>query len=165
MNITLKQGDIEQAVKMFVERQGINLYNKVLEIDFAMGRGKNGLSASLLISDIAVPGFTHEDDRLTAKASNVTGLVGGTVTKDTDTKKVEQTAAVAVATAEPVVTLVDNTPEIPVTAPATLAEVKEAGMAVAVEVATQETEAPLAAEVAPVPAAEAQIKPTTSLFG
>jgi hypothetical protein len=172
MNITLKQSDIEKAVRMYIERQGFHLQNKTLGIDFSMGRGVNGLSAALSIEDsMVIPGFTDQVDPGTDAPSQAVQAMlnnnAGITNKVIGTYKVKK----AVVEAEPVVVEVDEVLEVAKVAPATLAET----IAAVAAVATPETEAakaePIAeakvTELTPALAvvAEAQAKPTTSLFG
>jgi hypothetical protein len=198
MNITLKQADIEKAVRLYIERQGFHLLNKTLSIDFSMGRGENGLSAILTIEDaVTIPGYTDQTDPVAGISAGpsaaVQALAAAVSLPATETVKPTQPEGLtkraadqvilpgggevkpmlkAAADPDPVAVVVDEVVEVAKVAPATLAEVAEAGIAVAA-VATQETEAAAAApvaeakvaEAAPAPVAEAQAKPTTSLFG
>lgn len=52
MLVTLKQKEIEAALTLYVQSQGINLTNKRLEIQFTAGRKEAGISAEVDISDI-----------------------------------------------------------------------------------------------------------------
>lgn len=47
MNITLKQRDIELALKMYLSAQGIILTNRSFNVEFTAGRKDSGLSASI----------------------------------------------------------------------------------------------------------------------
>lgn len=51
MQITLKQSEIESALKFYIEGQGIQLNGKVIEITFISGRKNNGLSAEVSIEN------------------------------------------------------------------------------------------------------------------
>lgn len=51
MQITLKQSEIESALKFYIESQGIKLDGKVIEITFISGRKNNGLSAEVSIEN------------------------------------------------------------------------------------------------------------------
>lgn len=65
MDITLKQTEIEAAVRRYVvETIGVNLTGKRLGIQFSATRGAAGIVASLSIedaSDVIIPGFTDRD--------------------------------------------------------------------------------------------------------
>lgn len=47
MNITLKQRDIELALKMYLSAQGIILSNRKFTVEFTAGRKDSGLSATI----------------------------------------------------------------------------------------------------------------------
>lgn len=178
MNITLKQTDIEKAIRLYIERQGFHLHNKTLSIDFSMGRGDNGLSAILAIEDaVTIPGFTDQvsQDVPSAAVQAMVAAVSLPSTTETATPtdpipraKSEQLilpgggeigSAPITKVAEPdPVTVVAEEVEVVKVAPATLAEDAEASVTTPV-VATQET------ELTSVVTTEAQVKPTTSLFG
>lgn len=51
MQIILKQRDIEQAVKAYIEAQGIKTAGKTIEIGFTAGRGSTGLTAEIELID------------------------------------------------------------------------------------------------------------------
>lgn len=51
MQITLKQKDIEAALKQYIASQGIRLYGKIVDIAFTAGRKETGISADLVIED------------------------------------------------------------------------------------------------------------------
>lgn len=73
MQIQLKQPEIEQALKMFIAKQGINLTGKNISIEFTSGRKNNGLTADLVIEDVVIPNQT-----ITAAlehAGNITSVV------------------------------------------------------------------------------------------
>lgn len=178
MNITLKQTDIEKAIRLYIERQGFHLHNKTLSIDFSMGRGDNGLSAILAIEDaVTIPGFTDQvsQDVPSAAVQALAAAVSLPATAETATStdlipsaKSEQLillgggeiqAAPIAKVAEPdPVTVVAEEVEVVKVAPATLAEDAEASVTTPAA-ATEET------EVASAVTTEAQAKPTTSLFG
>lgn len=65
MDITLKQTEIEAAVRRYVvETIGVNLTGKRLGIQFSATRGASGIIASLSIEDVSeviIPGFTDRD--------------------------------------------------------------------------------------------------------
>lgn len=184
MEITLKQPDIEKAVRLHVERQGISLRNKNLTIDFSMGRGANGLVANLTIEDVEIPGFnepepTAADMPSAAVQAMVTGTnqgkvatkVAGSKPNTAEMQELKEAAKADVAVTAPIVE-VNGVVEVPVTAPATLAEVIEAGIPA---IATPATEAAAAEPMAEAKVAEADPTPgatdapapktTTSLFG
>lgn len=52
MQITLKQSEIEAALKAFVQSQGISLFNKSIAISFTAGRKESGISAEIDIDDV-----------------------------------------------------------------------------------------------------------------
>lgn len=56
MLVTLKQKEIEAALKLYVSQRGINLAGKTVEIQFTAGRKEAGISAEVDIDDIAVVG-------------------------------------------------------------------------------------------------------------
>ena len=51
MLIQLRQSEIEQALKRYIQDQGISLYGKTIEISFTSGRKDNGVSADLDINE------------------------------------------------------------------------------------------------------------------
>ena len=51
MQITLKQSEIEVALKNYIVVQGINLTGKTIEVAFTAGRKEAGISAELDIND------------------------------------------------------------------------------------------------------------------
>lgn len=177
MNITLKQNDIEKAVRLYIERQGFHLHNKTLGIDFSMGRGDNGLSASVTIEDsVVIPGFTDAVDKDSGPSEAVKAMAAGTHVTHAPASPV----AAVTAAAEPIAAVVDEVVEEAKTAPATLKEAAEALLvpsdspaAAAVlqqtaPVATAEAkvaDASTSATPAAAMAAPAEAKPTTSLFG
>lgn len=179
MDITLKQSDIEKAVKMYVERQGIHLHSKTLEIAFAMGRGTNGLSANLTITDVSLPAYDAAADAPKVSGSaNVDGALTGSSEGTTALKFAEHPAGKAIKSSDTAITgqvVVPDTAaaetEVATTAPATKEEVAEAAIATpATEAAAADTgavaEAKPATEAEPVATAEASpAKATTSLFG
>ena len=58
MQIQLKQPEIEQALTMYIAKQGINLTGKNITIEFTSGRKNNGLTADLVIEDVVIPNGT-----------------------------------------------------------------------------------------------------------
>lgn len=74
MQISLKQSEIEAALKQYIVQQGINLAGKDVEIAFTAGRKETGLSADINIEDAAqtnVPVGTVSADAVTAAANLV----------------------------------------------------------------------------------------------
>lgn len=125
MNIILKQSDIEKAVRQHIVNQGISLRNKTLGITFNMGRGENGLSASLTIEDVEIPGFDQPEP--------LTGDTPAQPVTDhaADAAKPVLTAGndmvqPAAAVQETTPSIVNGVPEVAKTAPATLVEAAEA---------------------------------------
>lgn len=55
MRIQLKQNEIEEAIKGFLNRQGIHVKGKAVEMAFTSGRKNNGLSVEVMIEDEALP--------------------------------------------------------------------------------------------------------------
>lgn len=172
MNIILKQDDIQKAVRMYVERQGIHLFNKTLDITFNMGRGDNGLSASLTIEDITIPGFTDtpdEDDAAKAAGPSeaVKAMAATHVAKDPIAKasKAEVKAEVAKAdVAAPAATAVVAAPVVADPAPAEV--IGNGVLAEAAQALLVPADVAVAAVATPATeAAAAEAKPTTSLFG
>lgn len=175
MNITLKQDDIEKAVKMYIERQGFHLHNKTVAIDFSMGRGDNGLSAILTIEDsVHIPGFSHDDEVVKTQAAPsaaVQAMVIKAATSDSDAK------VTATATPAPAAAVVDEVVEEAKTDSSALKEAAEALLAPgdslaaaavlqeATPVATAEAKTAEAPAAATATASTAEAKPTTSLFG
>jgi len=51
MQITLKQREIEAALRLYVTNNGINLNGKTVEIGFTAGRKEGGLIADISIED------------------------------------------------------------------------------------------------------------------
>lgn len=172
MNIILKQADIEKALRQYVERQGFSLRNKTFAVGFTHGRGDNGLSASVTIEDIEIPGYTDGND-MVYPAAQPSAAVQAMATV-TPLQAVKEVAAVTAAAIE-----VDGQAEEAVLAPATLAEIKEAGIPVevpaAVTAAFKEAEDIMAAASTKEPEANEEVKvqteaaptpvKTTSLFG
>lgn len=54
MLIQLRQSEIEEALKMYVTRQGFSLAGKHVDIAFTASRGNNGITADLDITDALV---------------------------------------------------------------------------------------------------------------
>lgn len=51
MLIQLRQSEIEDAVKMYVTAQGINLTGKKIDMNFTAGRGSAGITVDIDIAD------------------------------------------------------------------------------------------------------------------
>ena len=63
MQIQLKQPEIEEALRDYIVKQGINLSGRDVAITFTSGRKDNGISADMDISDIQyIPGFEGDED-------------------------------------------------------------------------------------------------------
>lgn len=73
MQITLKQPDINAAVRAYVISQGINLTSKDFSVKFSMGRGPDALAAEVTITPMALPDFGGDE----VQTGNT---AGGTVT-------------------------------------------------------------------------------------
>jgi hypothetical protein len=76
MIINLKQLEIEQALRAYVQAQGISLQGKDISISFTAGRKDAGLSAEICIDDIEIPGFSsvEEDSTKSTQAATVVTL-------------------------------------------------------------------------------------------
>lgn len=73
MQITLKQPEIEQALKQYVSQKGFNLDGKSVAVDFTAGRKEAGLTADISIEDLPqLPAMEDEAAKtpLTLVASN-----------------------------------------------------------------------------------------------
>lgn len=57
MQVTLKQTEIEAALKGFITAQGISLNNKQVTVSFTAGRKESGISAEIEIDDLDIPEF------------------------------------------------------------------------------------------------------------
>ena len=55
MQISLKQNEIEVALKNYVSQQGISLYARDVSIAFTAGRKESGISAEITIEDADIP--------------------------------------------------------------------------------------------------------------
>lgn len=55
MQISLKQSEIEVALKNYVSQQGISLYARDVSIAFTAGRKESGISAEITIEDADIP--------------------------------------------------------------------------------------------------------------
>ena len=55
MQVSLKQNEIEAALKGYISQQGINVNGKQINIVFTAGRKASGITADLTIDDIELP--------------------------------------------------------------------------------------------------------------
>lgn len=78
MQITLRQREIEAALKGYVLQQGINLTGKTIAIAFTAGRKESGISAEI---DIEEAGYTGIPGYSDAEADKVEAPVALTVVK------------------------------------------------------------------------------------
>jgi len=69
MQIQLKQNEIVTALKQYISGQGISLDGKDVKISFTAGRKESGITADLVIEDVAIPGYTNEPAEEVAKAA------------------------------------------------------------------------------------------------
>ena len=60
MQITLKQSEIEVALKNYVADQGISLYAKEVSLVFTAGRKEAGISVEINIEDTDIPEFGEQ---------------------------------------------------------------------------------------------------------
>lgn len=67
MQILLKQHNIEEALRDYVSKQGINLRGKEVSISFTSGRKNNGLTADINITEAEVqfPDIPDEEEEVT----------------------------------------------------------------------------------------------------
>ena len=61
MQITLKQREIESALKAYIVQQGFSLDGKTVEINFTAGRGTTGLLADMDIENAKSDASIHSD--------------------------------------------------------------------------------------------------------
>ena len=71
MQITLKQSDIEQALKAHIANLGVNLVGKTVGMTFTAGRKAAGISVELNIDDTDTPSLGE-------RLNNVTQIVPAT---------------------------------------------------------------------------------------
>lgn len=71
MLIQLRQSEIEQALKRYIQDQGISLHGKTIEISFTSGRKDNGVSADLDINEVEE---THELTMAVSPAGVIQGF-------------------------------------------------------------------------------------------
>ena len=64
MQITLKQSEIETALKNYINQCGVSLANKTITVAFTAGRKESGISAELDIDDtpLTIPGYETADE-------------------------------------------------------------------------------------------------------
>lgn len=55
MRIQLKQPEIEEAIGIFLSEQGIDVYSKIVTMEFTAGRKNKGISVEVLVEDAAIP--------------------------------------------------------------------------------------------------------------
>ena len=125
MQITLKQSEIEVALKNYIVVQGINLTGKTIEVAFTAGRKEAGISAELDINDAgtestSVPGlFLHRPFEPAVAVNTATATPVTPVTAKRNVQPIQSevpTAAVVdevVAEEEPV----EAAPVVPAEAP------------------------------------------------
>ena len=59
MQVTLKQSEIEVALKNYIQAMGINLAGKSIDVAFTAGRKEAGISAELDINETGQPQVTY----------------------------------------------------------------------------------------------------------
>lgn len=95
MLIQLRQNEIEEAVKMYVAAQGINLYGKKVDMNFTAGRGSAGITVDLDIVDAKLSDLAQP----VARAAFQPALVQGEFTPAAAPAPAEARAATAPAPA------------------------------------------------------------------
>ena len=71
MQVTLKQSEIEVALKNYIQAMGINLAGKSIDVAFTAGRKEAGISAELDINETGQPQvFLHRE----AQEPEITGI-------------------------------------------------------------------------------------------
>lgn len=159
MNIILKQPEIEKALQQYLLGQGVVLRNKQMAVDFTSGRSGRGLTVSIDITDVDIPGFTNIFPLIDVSAP-VAAMATGECNVATDTPEDIPEAV------QPAAEATDPAPAEPAAEPEPVVEA-----APEVTVApTPEPEPEVAPEPTPEPVQEAVAdeapKPTTtSLFG
>lgn len=73
MQIQLRQIEIEQALKQYITKQGINLSNQSVDISFTAGRKGGGLLADITIKDL--PFFPSLEEEAPAVIKPVLSVV------------------------------------------------------------------------------------------
>lgn len=77
MEIQIKQAELVEGVKHYISNQGINLVDKDVTIVFTARRKGGGISATMTIKDIDIPGFSEpEEEAAVVEPSKETGLFG-----------------------------------------------------------------------------------------
>lgn len=128
MQITLKQRDIELALKMYLSAQGISLLQRSFNVEFTAGRKDSGLSASIdigpaealteeVIEDVkVVPPTTHLMQNTTAAHEPVIveTIISPPVTDEPEGPEGEVTTEAALAASVPW----QDEPEVPAQAEA-----------------------------------------------
>lgn len=61
MEVTLKQRDIEAALKLYLIKEGIQIAGKSVDMSFVSGRKNTGLSVSISITDSGIPDHVLAD--------------------------------------------------------------------------------------------------------
>lgn len=148
MQITLKQRDIEQALKLFVVSQGISLANKTVQMAFTAGRKEGGLTVEIDL---------EESDESQAEA---VATLDATVEKSTPYKDMPKAAVVTSAT-EVLDTPVSVSPDIKETV-AKLIETSEVVVPSGKADLAPEVEDPPFEVDAPDPAPEPEQPPVTA---
>lgn len=152
MQITLKQRDIELALKMYLSAQGISLLQRSFNVEFTAGRKDSGLSASIDIGPAealteevmeavkVVPMATHPLLNTPADPEPliVETVISLPVTDEPEDPEGEVTTEAALAASVPW----QDEPEVP-------AQAEAAAVAVPSPIFTPDAEVPIAA---PVPA-------------
>lgn len=94
MQIQLKQPEIEQALKMFLAKQGINMTGKNIAIEFTSGRKNNGLTADVVIEDVVILNQTITAAREASGLTTSTVVTEDPPVVDTPAPAGEETPAV-----------------------------------------------------------------------
>lgn len=55
MRIQLKQPEIEEAIGIFLSEQGIDVYSKIVTMEFTAGRKNKGISVEVLVEEATIP--------------------------------------------------------------------------------------------------------------
>ena len=72
MLIQLRQREIEDAVKMYVTAQGINLSGKKIDMNFTAGRGSAGITVDIDIADAQLSELVQPQDPLLGNTCSAT---------------------------------------------------------------------------------------------
>lgn len=89
--ISLDHHDIDQAIKQYIESQGINLTNKLFDIKFTQGRGANATNSA----NVHVSNAVEATEK---KEVNTYNPVSATKSKDTKGKQTKDMSAKEAAT-------------------------------------------------------------------